>query len=382
MGDMNARDFTNEANLDWDSELSETTDLEGDDDATEIESSDEQPSSEDQSSDSREDSGESGQEDSEVKDETSDSKEEDNSGKEESGKEREEQAEESLIEVKVDGEIQKVSLQELKNNYAGKVAYDKKFSEIDRERKEVVAERDSLQGDITAINEYVNELGNKMRNASMLEGLYEIASLNNIGPHQVKKAIIAELMPEINRMADLSPDQLDFEYQRQELEYNKELQQKEYEMMQARQAEESRNQQLNSLINSSGISMDEYREANSFLSARQQELGEEVTPELTIQYAQFAKAEGRAVDILNGFNDGKHAQDEDVMNGVIDIALQYPEFSDEDIIEVISEAFEGAKKDVVEQKIEKVTKSNQSKPKKKEEVTQEDNGYDLDWDDL
>ena len=262
------------------------------------------------------------------------------------------------------------------------MAYDKKFSEIDRERKEVVAERDSLQGDITAINEYVNELGNKMRNASMLEGLYEIASLNNIGPHQVKKAIIAELMPEINRMADLSPDQLDFEYQRQELEYNKELQQKEYEMMQARQAEESRNQQLNSLINSSGISMDEYREANSFLSARQQELGEEVTPELTIQYAQFAKAEGRAVDILNGFNDGKHAQDEDVMNGVIDIALQYPEFSDEDIIEVISEAFEGAKKDVVEQKIEKVTKSNQSKPKKKEEVTQEDNGYDLDWDDL
>ena len=382
MGDMNARYFTNEASLDWDSELSETTDLEGDDDATEIESSDEQPSSEDQSSDSGEDSGESGQEDSEAKDEASNSKEEDSSGKEESGEQREEQAEESLIEVKVDGEIQKVPLQELKNNYAGKVAYDKKFSEIDRERKEVVAERDSLQGDITAINEYVNELGNKMRNASMLEGLYEIASLNNIGPHQVKKAIIAELMPEINRMADLSPDQLDFEYQRQELEYNKELQQKEYETMQARQAEESRNQQLNSLIDSSGISMDEYREANSFLSARQQELGEEVTPELTIQYAQFAKAEGRAADILNGFNDGKHAQDEDVMNGVIDIALQYPEFSDEDIIEVISEAFEGAKNDVVEQKIEKVTKSNQSKPKKKEEVIQEDNGYDLDWDDL
>ena len=151
MGDMNARDFTNEASLDWDSELSETTDLEGDDDATEIESSDEQPSSEDQSSDSGEDSGESGQEDSEAKDEASESKEEDSSGKEESGEEREEQAEESLIEVKVDGEIQKVPLQELKNNYAGKVAYDKKFSEINKERQEVTAERDSLEQEIKSI---------------------------------------------------------------------------------------------------------------------------------------------------------------------------------------------------------------------------------------
>ena len=380
---MNARDFTNEASLDWDSELSETTDLEGDDDATEIESSDEQPSSEDQSSDSGEDSGESGQEDSEVKDEASDSKKEDSSGKEESGEQREEQAEESLIEVKVDGEIQKVPLQELKNNYAGKVAYDKKFSEINKERQEVTAERDSLEQEIQSINEYVNDLGAKMRDVSMLEGLYEIASLNNIGPHQVKKAIIAELLPEINRMAELDPQQLELEFQRQELEYNKEMQQRDYEKMQARQAEEERTRNEAALIESSGINNEEYVEAQQFLNARKDELGEEITPELTIQYAKFAKAEGRAVDIVSKFDNGNHAENEDIVNGTIDIILDYPHFTDEDINEVLASVYSKAQQEAVEEKIEKVTgKSNQSKPKKKEEVMQEDNGYDLDWDDL
>ena len=118
------------------------------------------------------------------------------------------------------------------------------------------------------------------------------------------------------------------------------------------------------------------------LNVEHLELGEEIPPELTIQYAQFARAEGRAVDIVSKFDNGNHTENEDIVNGTIDIILDYPHFTDEDINEVLANVYSKAQQEAVEEKIEKVTKSSQSKPKKKEEVIQEDNGYDLSWDDL
>ncbi len=50
------------------------------------------------------------------------------------------------FEVTIDGKAQKVPLQELLSNYSGKVVYDKKFGELDKERKSFQAERTSIQG--------------------------------------------------------------------------------------------------------------------------------------------------------------------------------------------------------------------------------------------
>ena len=59
---------------------------------------------------------------------------------EEKALEKKEEVLPELIEVKVEGSIEKVSLDELKENYSGKVAYDKKFTELDKERQSYKSE--------------------------------------------------------------------------------------------------------------------------------------------------------------------------------------------------------------------------------------------------
>ena len=318
-------------------------------------------------------------EDSKSEEPTSDSKEEAPSGEKEGDSEN---TEEELVEVKIDGELQKVSLQELKNNYSGKVAYDKKFSELDQERKQVVSERDSLQNDINAVNQYVAELGDKMRNVSMMEGLYEIAALNNIGPHMVKQALIAEILPEINRMAELSEDQIQLEYNKSDLEYQKSLQQREQERFRSEQTQRELNDKVNSVLDANKIEMSEYKEAEAFLNARKDQIGE-VTPELVGEYVTFSRAENRAENLLNQFDSGKHFENEEVMNGVIDMLLQNPEFSDADVNEILTDVLGQAKREVAEQKIEQKQQKQTKSTKKTVQLnnTEVEEGP-TDWEDI
>jgi hypothetical protein len=293
--------------------------------------------------------------------------------------EPEEESEQRFEEVKIDGELQKVSIEDLKSNYSGKVAWDKRFSEIDKERKQVVAERDNLQQDISAVNKYINDLGDKMRNVSMIEGLNEIAALNNIGPHVVKQALIKELLPEINRMADLSEDQIDLEYNRADLEYQKALQERESEKMRKQQTQRELQENIDSVLSKSGISMDEYKEAESFLNSRKDEVGE-INPELISEYVLFSRAESRADNILNDFDSGNYIKNEEVVNGVIDMLLRDPDFSDEEVNEILTDVLGKAKKEVAEKKIEQKQKSSQKKTQKINEVEIEEGPED--WDDI
>ena len=47
--------------------------------------------------------------------------------------------EESLVPVKINGQDQMVPIKELLTNYSGKVAWDKKFSELDQNRRSLSA---------------------------------------------------------------------------------------------------------------------------------------------------------------------------------------------------------------------------------------------------
>ena len=59
---------------------------------------------------------------------------------------------------KIDGQEVEVELQELLNNYSGKVSYDKKFQQFSDERKEFEQEMQEYNTQIDNINKYINDL--------------------------------------------------------------------------------------------------------------------------------------------------------------------------------------------------------------------------------
>jgi hypothetical protein len=126
--------------------------------------------------------------------------------------------------------------------------------------------------------------------------------------------------------------------------------------------------------------MDEYKEAESFLNARKDQVGE-VTPELVGDYVLFSKAESRAENLLNEFDSGKHVKNDEVFNGVIDMLLQNPDFSDADVNEILTDVMGEAKKDVAEQKINNKQQQKSSKKKVKLNNTEVEEGP-IDWDDI
>lgn len=76
----------------------------------------------------------------------------------------------SKFKHKVNGEDIEVSLQELLNNYSGKQGWDKKFSELDKERQ-------AYKKDLDVVNKYLNEFADKSKTdpIAAFEYLAEVA---------------------------------------------------------------------------------------------------------------------------------------------------------------------------------------------------------------
>ena len=64
----------------------------------------------------------------------------------------------ALIATQVDGKTEKVTLQELKNNYAGKVAYDKRFNEVNLKEQSIKRASADLDQQLTSFKGVKNQI--------------------------------------------------------------------------------------------------------------------------------------------------------------------------------------------------------------------------------
>ena len=60
--------------------------------------------------------------------------------------------------IKVDGEKTSVSLQDLMSNYAGKVAYDKRFNDLNKERQQFKSEERAHKQEMDFVNNKINSI--------------------------------------------------------------------------------------------------------------------------------------------------------------------------------------------------------------------------------
>lgn len=129
---------------------------------------------------------------------------------------------EAKFKHKVDGNEVEVGLQELLNNFSGKQAWDKKFSELDKDRS-------SYKKELDAVNKYVNEFA-EISKKDKVEGLLRLAEAVGIDPYEYKKQLRNEFAEKFNEYLGMN------EYQRELYELKE---QNEY-LLRRREAEEKR----------------------------------------------------------------------------------------------------------------------------------------------
>jgi len=89
-------------------------------------------------------------------------------------------SETAVIDVQADGRLEKVSIADLKKDYAGRVAWDRKFNELGQEKQK-------FNSQVQFVNDKVNEIRTMAEEDPMM-AFFELCKMNNTTPDEQIKA--------------------------------------------------------------------------------------------------------------------------------------------------------------------------------------------------
>ena len=254
------------------------------------------------------------------------------------------------FEIQVDGKTEKVTLQELKNEYSGKKYAAREISKIDVERK-------GLETQLKGIQDYMNELGNTMKNKSVLDGVYKLGEMQNIAPHLIKEALIRELVPEIDRIQGLSEEEIDFEKQKSQFNYDKQRQESDLANLKKEQASNDLRTKIDSIREAQNIDAPEWDDAVTYLDTHLPQ-AENITPKRVEDYVLYNRAKVKTETSLKSFEDGKYLNDETIVKDLHKVIVDNPDLDSADIQHVLNTAFGNATKTQVEDKLKGVVEKS------------------------
>lgn len=290
------------------------------------------------------------------------------------GDEEMEVAANAIFKHKVDGEEIDVELQELLNNYSGKISYDKKFQEFSSEKKEFEGYKEDYDAQIKQINSYIGDFAAKLKENDALGALEYFAQFSGMKPHDFRRELLNQLTPEIQRRSGLSSEQL----QAEELQAQNEYLQQQQESAQMRSQEEQALRELELEIanvqEAHGIEDEAFRDAYNELVDSEYE--GEITPQAVAEYYAHSEAFSRADDVLSSIDPVLADQDQ-VVESLQKVIMENPSFDNNDLKEIVEEVYG----DMLKQASKSVSKKAAT-PKKQETNTSRSKETYVDFDDL
>jgi hypothetical protein len=274
---------------------------------------------------------------------------------------------------KVDGEEVDVELQELLNNYSGKVSYDKKFQEFSSERKDFETYKETYDKDIEQINGYITNFAQKIKNNDAMGALEYFAEFSGMKPHEFKRELLNQLAPEVFRLNEMSPEQLQAEDLRAQNEYLLRQQESEQKRSQEQQAQRELELEIANAQEAHNISDEDFQ--NAYQELMDGEFEGNITPAVIADYYVHSQAFSKAEEALTQV-DPMLAQQDNILETLQKIVMENPSFDNEDLVEIVQDVYGDIKKTASKSVSKKVEPKKQAKkdPKSKEDY--------LDWEDL
>jgi len=279
---------------------------------------------------------------------------------------------------KVDGEEVDVELQELLNNYSGKMSYDKKFQEFSSSKKDFDTYKDQYDKDIEAITGYVSTFRDKMNSEDPMEALNYFAEFSGMKPHEFKRQLVNAMIPEVNRLSGMSADQYQAEYLKQENEYLHKKQESDTVKQSEQQSLKELEREIQQIQEAHNMSEEEFSQAYHELTDTDFE--GEITPQVVVDYHTHSTAFSKAETILSQVNSSL-VQNDEIVERLQNVIVENPVFDDNDLIEIVQEVYGNVQKESSEKLSRKVAPKQQSRQQPKKLSLQNIQDY-VDWDDL
>lgn len=237
------------------------------------------------------------------------------------------------IEVKVNGKVEKVKLEDLKANYSGKVAYDKKFTELDKERKSFQQEKEAAYRPILEFKRLLQE-------GKAGDAILHLVDMAGEDSYNFNKKLIAAMTPMVKARLEMTPEQLEAYEARSELDHLKKKEQSQLERSKAEQTQKDFDQRIAKLQETHSISDDDFRTAavklRELLEANGKFKADEFTPEAVANFHQAKIYSGKVFKAIESVD--KSLESDSVMiNELINLMFDEPGISHEDLVSIIRE---------------------------------------------
>ena len=296
------------------------------------------------------------------------SKEEENAEEEEyikkitgkSGKKKYELNPDTIFKHKVDGEEVDVSLQDLLNNYSGKVSYDKRFQEFSSERNRYQEEKERHDAEITEIKGYIDDFAEKIKNEDALGALEYFAEFAGMKPYEFRTELVRQISPEVERRSMMSPEEIENENLRAQNDYLIRQQESEANNKTTEQSHQELGREIRRVQEAHDIADDDF--SNAYRELLQSEFDGEITPSIVGEYYVHTQAFSKAESILSQV-DATLAGNEQIVESFQKVIVENPSFDDDDLNEIVQEVYGEYKKEASETVSKKLAVSE--KPQKK-----------------
>jgi hypothetical protein len=183
--------------------------------------------------------------------------------------------EDALFTIKVNGKDEPVTLKDLMGNYSGKTAWDKKFSEVDKTRKDISAKQLKVSEIESKIQGIFNEKDPQMR-------VFKMAELAGISPVQFRQQFLDENVKMLEKWYGMSEDERKADALAYENAYLKHQQETQNSQSKAKQAQEELRARVEKLRAPHNISEEQfvarYEEINQLVN-QGKIAKEQMTPE-------------------------------------------------------------------------------------------------------
>ena len=199
---------------------------------------------------------------------------------------------ESTIPVKIDGKTEEIPMQELINNYSGKTAWDKKFTEIGKEKKTLEFEKASLTKQKESLTHHLNMALGPIKdiNKNPIDSLLYLVEMSGEDPYNAYRRIMEANLDEIGTLMDLSEVERELYFHKKKDELHNNVARKRSEKQQSEQTFNQAVQRIDSLRQAHNVTESAFVDASEELESIYKESGldiNSVTDEAIVDYASL-----------------------------------------------------------------------------------------------
>jgi len=169
--------------------------------------------------------------------------------------------------VKVDGKNEDVPLQELINNYSGKTAWDKKFTEIGKEKKTLEVEKAQVTKQSDELKAHVAKALAPLRakDGNPMDSLLYLVEMSGDDPYNAYRRIMESNLGELGKLMDMEDVERELYFHRKKDELYSDVAKKRQGKLQEEQTFNQVVQKVDSLRQSFNVTEDAYVDASDEL---------------------------------------------------------------------------------------------------------------------